>query len=441
MKNKKVTWLVAAEICLLALLAAVIVLLALKPEILRKPEATEPTVITTAAPTTEATTQPATEVTTQATTEPVTEPATEPSTEPVPQSYYLTFAGDCTLGTMYQLYGIPSCFPGVVGENYEYPFAAVQQWFAADDFTMVNLEGPLTRDGTPADKTYCFRGDPELANILPAGSVECVSLANNHSEDFGPVGYENTRKALDGVGVAYAGNGETILVETERGLKIGILAIAFYIDHEEMAEKIVSLRDQGAQVVVVSFHWGNEGYYSHTYDQQWYAYAAIDAGASIVYGHHPHVLQPIEEYNGGIIYYSLGNFAFGGNDCPKDFDTAFISQEVIVDVDGTVRLGTCTPVPCCISPFENTNKYQPTPAEEGSARYERVMDKLSGNYFGPNIAPTDPTEEDTTGETTDSTGETPTDMTQAPEEETEAASTEEAESSADETTAPAEENE
>ena len=125
-------------------------------------------------------------------------------------------------------------------------------------------------------------------------------------------------------------------------------------------------------------------------------------------------------------------YAFGGNDCPKDFDTAFISQEVIVDVDGTVRLGTCTPVPCCISPFENTNKYQPTPAEEGSARYERVMDKLSGNYYGPNIAPTDPTEEETTGETTVATEETAGDVTEVPEEETEA--------STDETTAPAEED-
>jgi hypothetical protein len=130
MKKNKLTWLVAAEIGLLALLVAAIVLLAIKPEFLRKPEATEPTVITTAAttePSTEATTQATTVPVTEATTEPVTESATEPSTEPVPQSYYLSFAGDCTLGTMYQLYGISSCFPGVVGDNYDYPFAAVKQ--------------------------------------------------------------------------------------------------------------------------------------------------------------------------------------------------------------------------------------------------------------------------------------------------------------------------
>lgn len=414
MKRKKLTWLIILEVCLLAGLVAAAVWFTTNPALLRQPEVTEPTVITTA-PTTEAATQATTAATTQPATEATTVPATEETTvpEPVPEHYYLSFAGDCTLGTLYELYGVSSCFPGIVGENYEYPFAAVQQWFGSDDFTMVNLEGPLTNEGTPAQKTYCFRGDPALAQILPAGSVECVSLANNHSEDFGSVGYENTQKALDGVGVAYAGNGETIMVETERGLKIGILAVAFYIDHEEMTEKIISLKDQGAQVIIVSFHWGNEGYYSHTYDQQLYAYTAIDAGANIIFGHHPHVLQAMEEYNGGMIYYSLGNFAFGGNDCPKDFDTALISQEVIVDVDGTVSLGECKAIPCSISPIDQTNRFQPTPAEEGSDRYNRVMEKLSGTYSGPDIAPTEATEE-TTEETVEQTTADTTAETAAP---------------------------
>ena len=413
MKKKTLIWLVIIEAILLLVLAGAIFWFRSQPA--DPPTLADPTVNTTT-PTTQAATQATTEAvttapTTAATTE-ATEPSTEPVTEPVPQSYYLSFAGDCTLGTMYQVYSAASCFPGIVGEDYDYPFAAVQQWFANDDFTMVNLEGPLTNEGTPAEKSYCFRGDPKLVNILPAGSVECVSLANNHSEDFGAIGYENTEKALDSVGVAYAGNGESVLVETERGLKIGILCVAFYIDHSEMAEKIVSLRDQGAQVVIVSFHWGNEGYYSHTYDQSAYAYAAIDAGADLSFGHHPHVLQPIEEYNGGIIYYSLGNFAFGGNDNPRDFDTALISQEVIVDVDGTVRLGTCTAIACSISPVDHINRFQPTPAEAGSERYDRVMEKLSGTYSGPDIAPTEATEE-TTEETA---AESVPDATTLPEE-------------------------
>ena len=408
MKKRNLKWLVAAEAVLLVMLLGVVFGLSGGRELLFAPDPTDPPVTTTV-PVTETTAQVTTLPATEATTLPVTEPPTEATTlpEPEPEHYWLSFAGDCTLGTMYQVYSAASSFPGLVGEDYDYPFASVQEWFANDDFTMVNLEGPLTNEGTPAEKSYCFRGDPKLAAILPAGSVECVSLANNHSEDFGAIGYENTRKALDGVGVAYAGNGDTIIYETDRGLKIGILAVAFYIDHEEMAEKIVSLKEQGAQVVVVSFHWGNEGYFSHTYDQASYAYAAIDAGANIVYGHHPHVLQPIEEYNGGIIYYSLGNFAFGGNDCPRDFDTALISQEIIVDVDGTVSLGQCNPIPCSISPVDHINRFQPTPAEEGSDRYNRVMAKLSGTYDGPDVAPTEATEEtaeDTTAAAEETTG-------------------------------------
>lgn len=415
MKKKKIKWLLAVEACVLAGLIGAAVWLSSGPALLRQPEGTEPPVITTA-PTTEAATDPTTAATTVAATEATTVPATEETTvpEPVPEHFYLSFAGDCTLGTIYQLYGVQSCFPGIVGENYEYPFAAVQEWFGNDDFTMVNLEGPLTDEGTPAEKTFCFRGDPKLAQILPAGSVECVSLANNHAEDFGAIGYENTQKALDGVGVAYVGDGETILVETERGLKIGILAVAFYIDMDEMTEKILSLKDQGAQIVIVSFHWGEQGYYRHTYGQSDYAHTAIDAGADIIFGHHPHVLQSIEEYNGGIIYYSLGNFAFGGNDCPADFDTAVISQEVIVDVDGTVSLGEHKAIPCSISPVDHVNRFQPTPYEEGSGQYERVMEKLSGTYSGPDIAPTEATEEtteETTAETTAAT-EAPTDAAQ-----------------------------
>ena len=416
MKKNTLKWLMAAEICLLVLLVGAIVWFAAGGFTLKKPDPTQPPA-TTAAVTTAATTEAATEATAAPTTQPVTEPVTEPPTEPVAQHYYLTFAGDCTLGTMYQVYSAASCFPSIVGEDYDYPFAAVQEWFANDDFTMVNLEGPLTNEGTPAEKTYCFRGDPKLAAILPAGSVECVSLANNHSEDFGQIGYENTKKTLDGVNVAYAGNGDTLIYVTERGLKIGVLAVAFYIDHGEMADKIAMLKDLGAQVVVVSFHWGNEGYFSHTYDQSWYAYAAIDAGANIVYGHHPHVLQPMEAYNGGMIYYSLGNFAFGGNDCPRDFDTALIRQEVIVDTDGTVTLGQCEAIPCSISPVDHINRFQPTPAEPGSERYDRVMAKLNGTYSGPDVAPPEPTEE-TAEETAGATEETESaeEPTESPEE-------------------------
>ena len=402
MKRKKFTILLTVEVCLLLALISVVLWLHLGKQALLQGETTAATEITTVpattqAPTTAATTQPATEAPTEASTEPPTEATTEP--EPVPEVFTLTFAGDCTLGTLYQYYNASGCFPSMVGENYEYPFASVQDWFATDDFTMVNMEGPLTNEGTPAVKSYTMRGDPKLVNILPAGSVECVSIANNHTYDFGQIGYENTKKALDSVGIAYAGDAEICLFETERGLKIGVLCVEFYIDPDYMAQQIAELDAQGAEIIIVSFHWGTEGSYRHTYDQSYLAYAAIDAGANIVYGHHPHVLQEMEEYNGGMIYYSLGNFSFGGNDNPSDFDTALISQQVIRDIDGTVRLGQCTPVPCRISSIDRRNDFQPTPAEEGGEYYDRIMAKLTGTYTGPNLNVSVPEEEETTAAT------------------------------------------
>ena len=432
MKRKKLTGLLIVEVCLLVILLGVALWLTLGRQTMQAPEAettaaAESTTVpaTTEAPTTAPTTEaPTTEAPTEAPTEPPTEETTEP--EPVPEVFTLTFAGDCTLGTLYQYYGATGCFPDMIGENYEYPFASVQEWFANDDFTMVNLEGPLTNEGTPAVKSYTMRGDPKLVNILPAGSVECVSIANNHTYDFGQIGYENTKKALDSVGVAYAGDAEIRLIETERGLKIGVLCVEFYIDPDLMVSHIAELKYQGAEIVIVSFHWGFEGTYRHTYDQSAVAYAAIDAGANIVYGHHPHVLQRMEEYNGGMIYYSLGNFSFGGNDNPADFDTALISQQVIRDIDGSVRLGDCTPVPCRISSIDRRNDFQPTPVGEDSEYYERIMSKLNGTYSGPNLDTGSDDEEETTAATEETTAatEAPSEETTAPVEETTAAPTE-----------------
>ncbi len=439
MKRKKLTVLLIAEVCLLLIFVGIALWLHFDRAAQSLPDGQTTAAAQTTAPQTTA--APATTVATTAT-EASTEPATtEATTEPPKEIIYnLTFAGDCTLGTLYQVYSAASCFPSVVGENYEYPFASVQDWFATDDFTMVNLEGPLTNEGTPAVKTYTLRGDPKLVNILPAGSVECVSIANNHTFDFGTIGYENTKKALDSVGVSYAGNGETCLIETERGLKIGILCVEFYIDLDTMAQQIADLKDQGAEIVIASFHWGIERIYHHTYDQEVYAYAAIDAGANIVFGHHPHVLQEIECYNGGVIYYSLGNFSFGGNDNPSDFDTALISQQVIRDTDGTVRLGEYTAVPCSISSIPQRNDFQPTPEEVGSAAYERIMEKLAGTYVPPASTKPAPTQEQTTAPAvTDTTAEAVPDTTAASAEETAAPTEETTASESTETTLPPEE--
>ncbi len=323
--------------------------------------------------------------TTLQTEEETTEAETTEQTLPEPVEYTLSFAGDCTLGTSHYTYGNSGTFVRIVGDNYSYPFENVLTYFEDDDFTMVNLEGTFTEHKKPAEKRFRFRAPTTYAKILTTGDVEAVNLANNHSLDFGQIGYEDTKKALDTENVTYVEDCGTAFYTTERGLKIGLYAAQFDLQVSTMQKGIAALREGGAELVIVSLHFGEEGSYRPTDQQKKHAHAAIDAGADIVYGHHPHVLQPIEEYNGGIIYYSLGNFSFGGNRNPRDKDTAIIRQTVIRESDGTIHLGQTEAIPFCVSSVSGKNDYKPTPYEEGSKKYNRALSKLDGTFTGKDL--------------------------------------------------------
>lgn len=317
-----------------------------------------------------------------------TEAPTEAPTEPEPQEqlFTLTFAGDCTFGSTADSWTRVSGFVQTIGEDYDYPFANVREIFENDEFTMINLEGPLT-DATSgaAQKTFAFRGPTAYSQIMTGSSVEAVTLANNHSADYGAAGYESTKTVLEEAGIGYVEQDKTSLYTTENGLVIGLYADAFSFNYEEIKSNVQSLKEAGAEIVICAFHWGTEGSYRCNTTQQGFAHTAIDAGADIVYGHHPHVLQKIEEYGDGIIYYSLGNFAFGGSVFPQDYDSAIIQQEVIRDVDGTVRLGEMRIIPVSISSMSYQNNFQPTPLAEEDPAYARILSKLDGTFTGYNL--------------------------------------------------------
>ena len=377
-------------------------------------------------------TEPAAIVTEEATEAPTeTEPAeTEPEeTEPSEQRYILTFAGDCTLGSTASKWSASSSFVQTIGEDYDYPFKNVVKYFENDDFTMVNLEGPLTETGTAAAKTFAFKGPTAYTKILTGSSVEAVTLANNHAEDYGTEGYKNTAKALQEAGVHYVEKNNTTLLETESGLKIGLYAASFDFSKSDIESDIAELRKNGAEIVICAFHWGTEGAYRPNSTQEYFGRAAIEAGADIVYGSHPHVLQKVEQYKDGIIYYSLGNFSFGGSTFPQDYDSAILQQEIIRDVDGNISLGELTMIPVSISSMKNQNNYQPTPLEEGSTEYKRVISKLDGTFKGADLvvdyssingsstattAPTEDTGSETTAPTTGGETTAPTTPTTAP---------------------------
>jgi len=340
--------------------------------------------ITTAAPTTAATTLP-TETTTAPTTTAPTEMTVPPTTEPAQLSYTLTFVGDCTLGSEPGKFASPHSFVGTVGENYDYPFANVLEYFENDDLTLINLEGVFADSGYAQDKTFTFRGPTAYTEILTGSSVEAVTLANNHSYDFGKSGYDTTKEVLDAAGVSYVEENKTCLITTESGLVVGIYADAFQFSTGEIATHVENLKKAGAEVIVCAFHWGTEGSYRANATQEKYAKSAIDAGADIVWGHHPHVLQKIEAYKDGVILYSLGNFSFGGNHFPRDYDSAVVQQEIIRNDDGTISLGELTIIPVSISSMQGQNNFQPTPYKEGSAEYDRVLSKLNGTFTGPDL--------------------------------------------------------
>ena len=307
---------------------------------------------------------------------------------PEPERFLLTFTGDVTPGCMPGQFNNPKAYVGTVGDDYEFPFRNMRHVFEADDFTFINLEVVLGLNvGKQAGKTFVFSGPEEYVQIMTSSSVEAVTLANNHVEDFGIEGYENTKRVLDEAGVAYVEEDKTTIFVTESGLRIGLYADSFDFSTGDIEDNIASLKEEGAEIIICAFHWGTEGAYRHNDKQERYAHAAIDAGADIVVGNHPHVLQEMEEYNGKMIFYSLGNFSFGGNDHPKDYDSAVIQMEILREYDGTVRFGELTIIPICISSVSDRNNYQPTPYPEGSEAYNRVLEKLEGTYSGPNVTP------------------------------------------------------
>ena len=378
MSNKALRIVLICVICVLGT-----VLLALTGLILfrvgQEPSGTTPTTTGTAEETTLSTTQPTTAPTVE-----TTEATTAP-TEPQPIRYVLTFVGDCTMGNQKGA-SLTGGFVGTIGQDYDYPFSDVIDIFQNDTATFINLEGPLTESNNSADKMFVFKGPKEYINILTQGSVEFANVANNHSYDYGEQGYQDTVTLLKDHGIAYADHKKHTIFEVD-GLKIGVYSVAGAYNTVGLAENIKALKKAGADIVIASMHWGEEYYYVANLDQTIIARAAIDAGADIVYGHHPHVLQKIEQYKDGIIFYSLGNFSFGGNSSPADKDTAILQQEFIRYPDGTLEMGELTIIPCYVTGIlEYGNDYKPTPIPETDEEaYQRVLTKLAGKYHLTNL--------------------------------------------------------
>ena len=299
----------------------------------------------------------------------------EPKMDPV--SLTLSVVGDCTLGTDENFDYDTSL--NAYYENYgaDYFMANVKSIFSKDDLTIANFEGTLTESTEREDKQFAFKAPASYANILTAGSVEAVNTANNHSHDYGEESFNDTLKALDAANIIHFGYDETAVTEV-KGVKVGLVGIYELNDHlgreEQLKQNIAKVKQDGAQLIVVIFHWGNEKEEVPDDNQRTLGHLAIDEGADLVCGHHPHVLQGIEEYKGKNIVYSLGNFCFGGNAYPSDMDTMIFQQTFTIDQNGVKDDNVTNIIPCSISSDSDYNNYQPTPAEGEEAT--RIMQKI-----------------------------------------------------------------
>ena len=319
-------------------------------------------------------------------------PTPEPTPEPQPEYFTISCIGDCTLWSSVQFENSNVGLPKVVGDNYAYPFSNTVQYFKDDEYTLANFECTLSDQKLTSGQMFYFRAPTAYANIMSEGGVDFVTTANNHSLDFGEAGLQSTLEALTAAGLPYGTERQAQIVTTKNGLKLGIYTAGNDMrpdwKTDEAVAAVQSLREQGADYVICMFHWGLELYYTPNDNQINLAHAVIDAGADLVYASHPHCLQPIEEYNGGLILYSLGNWVFGGSTRPSDPDTAIVQIRLKRDIDGSVTRDGFEVIPCCVSSdlekasrmADNYNNYCPTPYEEGSEAYERVMSKLTGTY-------------------------------------------------------------
>lgn len=290
----------------------------------------------------------------------------------------LSFLGDCTLATQEGQYDSGTFIYYSENNPAEYFFEKTYPFVCDDDFTIANCENvfsdtklqPRNKGYTPA---FWFRSPAKNAEIFPAGNIEVVSIANNHTNDYGEQGMTDTIAAIEATEKLSWGNTEKDVILEKDGVSIGLICDTMWseLDTPRIIERIQDICN-ATDIQIVFFHGGEEARHS---EEQWKVNAChqmIDAGADLVVGGHPHVLQPLETYNDRHIVYSIGNFCFGGNRSPEN--RTIIYQETFVFDRDTHKICSNTEN---IIPFYvftgSSNNFQPAPIED-EATAGKVLD-------------------------------------------------------------------
>ena len=306
---------------------------------------------------------------------PIEEAQPAPAEPSWPRTFTVTVAGDTTLGSTDELRKRDDCFERVAEEKgYGWFFSGLTELFGTDDLTLINFEGTLTEQTQKKEKKYNFKGPAEYTDILTLGSVEAVTIANNHTLDYGDAGRDETIANLEQAGLTVSGGGVLGVFEKD-GVKVGMTGYCFPYANgkKDITKDVKALREMGCQIVIASFHWGSEYRDDFTAEQRSIGRAAIKAGADIVVGHHPHIVQGIERYQDTYILYSVGNLVFGGNVDPDDRD-AYAARLTFTVYEDRCDPPELTIVPLRLTALDKGTDYRPVLAGEEDA--QRIVNRI-----------------------------------------------------------------
>lgn len=260
--------------------------------------------------------------------------------ETVPSSIKMLFTGDLMLDR-----GVKYYIEKEGSGEYRFPFEKVHDYLSSFDAVIPNLEGPVSDKGTKVGSIYSFRMDPKAIDVFPYANIRAVNIANNHAWDYGREAFEDTLRRLKENGVGYFGGGmdeaeayAPYVIEKD-GIRVGLLGFTEFLEFararnetsgiafaetKKIKSAIQEAKNRNFDAIIVVFHFGEE-YLSEPIERQIFlARLAIDEGADMVVGHHPHVIESSEEYKEKPIFYSLGNFVFDQNFSEETMTPGFL---------------------------------------------------------------------------------------------------------------------
>ena len=304
-----------------------------------------------------------------------------PAAQAQQETLTLSFVGDCSMGEMIENRGKEGSYTNVLDtKGFDWPFSLVRHVLEEDDFTFANNEVVYTTRKKHQEKRFNLIAAPEYAAVYHHTGIDAVNTANNHALDFFMEGYDDSLAVLDGEGIAHFG---TLYPGTKRqrdqlgiyevkGIKIGAMGFSYPQDTDlkHIKNRIETLRAEGCDLVIVSLHWGREVQFTPESWQFTYARKVIDQGADVIWGHHPHVLQPVQFYKGKPIFYSTGNFTFGSmSDVDKNTGIFQITYQL---EEGVPRLYSFSVLPCRT---QGKGDFRPLPLTDAKEK-ETMLKKL-----------------------------------------------------------------